>query len=58
MQETMNRVFSMVEPGQKADLGAIKAAVNLLLDSRDASFREIMNRIERENVRNTLYCVF
>ncbi len=57
MQETMNRVFSMVEPGQKADLGAIKAAVNLLLDSRDASFREIMNRIERENVRNTLYCV-
>ena len=57
MQETMNRVFSMVKPGKTADIRTIKTAVNLLLDSKDASFREILNRIEQENIRNTLYCI-
>ena len=57
MQETMNRVFSMVGTGDKADVNTIKDALNTLLDSRDTSFREIINRIERENVRNTLFCV-
>ncbi|MBP3203031.1 MAG: ATP-binding protein [Bacteroidales bacterium] len=57
MQETMNRTFSIVGRGQKADIQIIKEAVNQLLTARDASFREILNRIERENVRNTLYCI-
>ena len=57
MQETMNRVFSMVGTGYKADVNTIKGALNALLESRDTSFREIINRIERENVRNTLFCV-
>ena len=57
MQETMNRVFSMTGTGDKADTHTIKDALNQLLDSHDTSFREIINRIERENVRNTLFCI-
>ena len=57
MQETMNRVFRMVPPHRKADIKSITDAINELLDARDASFREILNRIEREKTRNTLFCI-
>lgn len=57
MQETMNRVFSMIKTGDRADTNTIKNAIIILLDSHDTSFREIVNRIERENVRNTLFCI-
>jgi len=57
MQETMNHVFRKVQSHQKADINSIKDAVNELLDARDTSFREILNRIEREKTRNTLFCI-
>lgn len=57
MQETMNRVFRMVLPFQKCNTDIIQEAINDLLDNRDTSYREILNRIDRESTRKTLYCI-
>lgn len=57
MQETMNRVFSNTPVHQSASPESIRIAINELLDSRDTSYREVLNRLERENTRNTLYSI-
>lgn len=57
MQQVMNRVFTMVDYEKKADTETIIGAVNDILDSKDTTYREIMNRIEREQTRNTLFCI-
>ena len=57
MQETMNAVFRNSRPGKEIDVDSIKGAVEILLDQRDNSYREILSRIERPNTRNVLYCI-
>ena len=57
MQEIMNLVFIKTLEGSTADVDTVKCAVAELLDKRDMSYREILNRLEKENVRNTLYCI-
>ena len=57
MQATMNQVFSQTPVHGTADKESVKNAVNALLDSRDASFRDILNRIDRAQTRNTLFCI-
>ena len=57
MQETMNHVFRKTKARGKANIGSVKEAIDDLLDNRDTSFREILNRMERENTRKTLYCI-
>lgn len=57
MQETMNHVFSKTATHSVANKESIESAINALLDSRDASFREILNRIDRTNTRNTLFSI-
>ena len=57
MQETMNLIFRNTPVHQEADTDSLKRAVDQLLDSRDGSFRELLNRLDRDNTRNTLYCI-
>ena len=57
MQATMNQVFGRTPIHGKADTESVKNAIEALIDSRDTSFREIINRIDRVNVRNTLFCI-
>lgn len=57
MQETMNQVFSRTPNHGIAEKESIITAIDALLDSRDASYREILNRIDRANTRNTLFCI-
>lgn len=57
MQETMNMVFRNVKAGHTADVDDVKDAVEKLLDIRDSTFREVLNRIDREHTRNTLFCI-
>ncbi len=57
MQETMNHVFSKTPSHGIAGKESLVAALDALLDSRDASFREILNRIDRVQTRNTLFCI-
>jgi AAA+ ATPase superfamily predicted ATPase len=57
MQETMNHVFG--KAGRKASAGIpeIKESVAAILESKDESFRTLLNGIEKEKTRNTLYCI-
>lgn len=57
MQEAMNYVFRKTRPNHKADINTIRDAIDDLLDNRDTSYREILNTMERENTRNTLFCI-
>jgi AAA+ ATPase superfamily predicted ATPase len=57
MQATMNQVFSRTHIHGTADMEFVKQSIEALLDSRDNSFREILNRIDRANTRNTLFCI-
>ena len=57
MQETMNQVFSKTPVHAVADIESVKDAVNALLESRDTSYREILNRLDRANTRNTLFSI-
>lgn len=57
MQEVMNQVFRRLPGNNTADIQSVKDAIYELLDNRDTSYREILNRIERDNTRNTLFCI-
>lgn len=57
MQETMNCVFAMTDKGATVGIPLIIKAVNVILDSKDESFRSLLNQIEKERTRNTLYCI-
>lgn len=57
MQETMNYVFSKTPSRGIANKESVVSAVDALLDRRDASYREILNRMDRVHTRNTLFCI-
>lgn len=57
MQETMNNVFGKTDKKTTAGIPEIKESIVSILESKDESFRTLLNGIEREKTRNTLYCI-
>lgn len=57
IQDVMNITFSNLHKGENAGIDVVKDAVGSVLDMRDGSYRQLLNGIEREKVRNTLFCI-
>ena len=57
MQELMNNVFGSLPQNEEAGPPEVRKSVNSILDSRDETFRALLNGIDKEKTRNTLYCI-
>jgi len=57
MQQLMKDVYSSTSPGDTIDKSVLWTAVGEMLKTKDADFRDILNRITRPVERNLLYCI-
>ena len=57
LQETMKEAYARTEPGVTAGKDVIYAAVWEMLSRKEADYRDILNRLNNQKERNTLYCI-
>lgn len=57
MQEVMKLAFMNAEPGALTEKKDIICALKELLTSKDAEYRDLLNRITSIKDRNTLFCI-
>lgn len=57
MQELMKLFFSVTESGKRADMDSLLQCLTSMIDSKDADYRDLINRLNSKKERNTLYCI-
>ncbi len=57
LQEVMKEAYAQTEPGMTAGKDVIYAAVWEMLARKEADYRDILNRLNNQKERNTLYCI-
>lgn len=57
MQEAMKESYTRISTGEIAGKETVLAAISEMLFRKDTDYRDIMNRLNSQKERNTLYCI-